>query len=265
MELKTPLFVRSRVGWTPTTAGHLYIDLAKRIIELERQTYAQISMVSSAFSHTISLGISPGRMTDMAADCFQAFNIRFPNIKLALKEGQVFDIIRQMGQQRVDIGFIASSSEFAGLDEIKLHPLRSEGFVLALPAMHPLAQSFSAPAQVPFPTVSLDRFRDCEFMLMQPGTTLREAQDQLFAHAGFQPGIIFESASSQTIYSLVQVGYAAALIPASYAAPTAGSVYFNIDDPMRWTLYAAHHTAHKLSAPEEYFVSLAAKYYKAGN
>ena len=101
-------------------------------------------------------------------------------------------------------------------------------------------------------------------MLMQPGTTLREAQDQLFERAGIQPGILFESASSQTIHSLVQVGYAAALIPASYATPTTRSVYFTVDDPLRWTLYAAHHTSHKLSVPEEYFVTLAANYYRAG-
>jgi len=262
--LKTPLFVRSRVGWTPTTAGHLYIDLAKNVMELKRQTYAQISLVSSSFSHTISLGISPGRMTNMAADCFPAFNSRFPNIKLALKEASVFDIIRQMRRQQVDIGFITSSSEFSDLEEIVLHPLRSENFVLALPCTHPFAQKSGGPAQVPYPTVSLAEFRECEFMLMQPNTTLREAQDQIFAHSGFSPKILFESASSQTIHSLAQVGYAAALIPASYATPTTRSVYFNIDDPIRWKLFAAHHTSHKLSIPEEYFVSLAASYYNGG-
>ena len=101
-------------------------------------------------------------------------------------------------------------------------------------------------------------------MLLRPGTTLREAQNLLFQHAGFTPNVIFESANSQTIHSLVQVGYAAALIPASYAVSSASSVYFHVQDALRWNLYAAHHVHHKLSAHEEYIVNLAAAYCKSG-
>lgn len=261
-QLSTPLFTRSRAGWSPTTAGLLYIDLAKNVIALERQTYTQISTVTSSFPCTISIGISPGRMVDMMASCFPAFNARFPNIKLVLREAPVSDTIRQMRQQKTDIGFITTSSESSQPEEIDLRLLRNEGFVLALPHTHPLAST--APAQIPSPSVPLDHFRDCEFMLLQPGTTLREAQDLLFEHAGFTPNVIFESANSQTIHSLVQVGYAAALIPASYAVPSGSSVYFPVKDSLRWNLYAAHHIHHRLSASEEYIVNLASAYCKGG-
>ena len=89
-QLNTPLFTRSRAGWSPTTAGLLYIDLAKNVVALEHQTYTQISTVTSSFPCTISIGISPGRMVDMMASCFPAFNARFPNIKLVLREAPVF-------------------------------------------------------------------------------------------------------------------------------------------------------------------------------
>ncbi len=255
-ELKTPLFTRSRTGWVPTAAGDIYIELAKNMIELQQRAYAQISLLSDRFVHTINLGISPGRMTEMIASCFRQFSRRFPNIKIALKENSVFDTIQMMRSQSVDLGFLSSSSDLAEFREITARPLRTEQFVLALPSNHPLLPAVDPQGRKAGASIALDRCREFEFMLMQRGTTLRAAQDYLFQEAGFEPNIIFESSSSQTIYTLVQNGYAAAVIPESYAVPTSRTVYYTLEGPLRWTLFAAHHAAHTLSLPEEYIVQL---------
>ncbi len=255
-ELKTPLFTRSRMGWVPTAAGEIYIDLAKNMIELQQRAYAQISLVSEQFTHTLHLGISPGRMTAMIASCFLPFSRRFPNIKIALKENSVNDTIRMMRGQKVDLGFLASSLDFADIREITVLPLKTERFVIALPSNHPRLPDPEPQQQGIWPAISLRACREFEFMLMQRETTLREAQDQLFQNAGFEPKVIFESGSSQTIYTLVQSGYAATVIPESYAVPTRSAVYFVLEDPLRWKLFAAHHIAHQLSRPEEYMTQL---------
>ena len=260
-ELNTPLFVRSRSGWTPTAAGEIYIDLARNVLHLQQHAYTQISLVAGSLTHTLCVGINPGRMTDMIAACIPKFTSRFPNARVVLKEDSVGELLRMLRSQKIDVGFLSYSSGFSGMGEIASEPLLTERFVLALPAAHPFTPTVDGePAPGVPPTIRLAECDRLDFMLMQRDTTLRQAQDTLFRNAGFEPRVIFESGSSQTTRTLMKIGYAAALIPEGYMTSSDLMRYYYVDDPLRWNMYAAYPCGHELTAPEEYMVALAKAY-----
>lgn len=44
-EIGTPLFFRSRNGWTPTVAGKIYLKTAQEMLYMQRETYKQLQDV----------------------------------------------------------------------------------------------------------------------------------------------------------------------------------------------------------------------------
>lgn len=252
-DLRTPLFVRSKNGWYPTAAGEIYIDMAKNILDLQRRAYTEISLVSGSFASNITMGVSAGHMTEMFSDIFPIFNTRFPNIKITLTGSVVFDIISQLKEQQIDLGFIASA--FA-IPDLRTYPLSSERFLIVVPRNHPLSRAKGA--RIPaFSKVPIERFRDCEFILSSEGTTIRLAENEIFKRAGFTPKTIFETSNIRTIYNLAASGYAISILPSSYAAPTNEAVYFYLDTAVRWNRFAATNAKHHLTIPEQYLISLA--------
>ena len=252
-DLRTPLFIRSKNGWYPTEAGKIYIDMAKNILDLQRRAYTEISLVSGSFASSIAMGVSAGHMTEMFSDIFPVFNTRFPNIKITLTGSVVFDIISQLKEQQIDLGFIATSFD---ISDLKTYHLSSERFLIVVPRNHPLSHGSGGPLPA-FSQVPLERFRDCEFILSSEGTTIRLAENELFKRAGFTPKVIFETSNIRTIFNLAASGYAVSILPASYAAPTNEAVYLYLDTPVRWNRFAAIHAKHHLTIPEQYLISLA--------
>ena len=46
-ELGTPLFHRSRTNWRPTKAGEVYLQNARQILRLKKDTYSQIRDIAN--------------------------------------------------------------------------------------------------------------------------------------------------------------------------------------------------------------------------
>lgn len=258
-ELHLKLFTRSRNGWRPTEVGSIYIDMAKNILEERKRAYTQISMISSTFASTITIGISPGQTSDVFAVIFPLFVTRFPNIKIRLVEYKVQDIISGIKERRIDIGFVTSAFPFR---DIQTQELYYEPFVIVVPRLKLPPNLPDINAQPPYPPVPLSRFKDMEFMLMEPETTLRSATDELFRQAGFAPNVAFESSTARTLHTLARNGYATAILPSTYTISSHEAVSFYLDTPLTWRRYAGCHSDRKLSLPEEYIISLANDYYR---
>lgn len=261
-ELNTKLFSRTKDGWTPTVAGSIYIEMARNILDLQRRTYNEISMVADSFTSTITVGTSPGGMASMLATIFPAFNTRFPNIKINLLEARISDILRLVEEGKVNLAFISAGNIDAfSSPHVCAELISTEDLLLAVPMSHPPVTATPASGDQAYPTISLTQFRSTDFMLMSPGTTLRQAEDELFAIAGFQPSVIFEASSIQTVYTFAKTGYAATILPALYVHPSAEIRYYKIDSHPRWNRFVTYSTKQPLSAPEKHLLSLAKSYY----
>lgn len=77
-ELGTQLFVRARNNWHLTQAGAIYVENAKSILLIKKETYNKINDLLEIKEGTIKIGLTPERGTDMFAAIYPGFIINIP-------------------------------------------------------------------------------------------------------------------------------------------------------------------------------------------
>ncbi len=256
--LHTPLFNRTKQGWIPTHAGQIYIDMATRILDIQKKAYVQISDITNNAASFFVVGVTPGRGTRMFSQIYPAFKKLYPDVSVGLVEGTVAKICEQIRSNKIDIGFISGSSESPDIVTI---PQATEEILLMVPNSHPLSALSRTAPEGDYATVDLERFAEDEFLLAGEGTTLRALSDSLFAQAGFTPKIAFETLSLQTLNTLARSGYGLALHPRYYADKVDTAVYFHTRPSASWTLAVANRRGHYITKAEQYMIDLATKFY----
>lgn len=257
-ELQTPLFKRTKQGWTPTYAGQIYIDMAQNILQSQKKAYLQIGDIADNKIGHFTVGVTPGRGTQMFSSIFPKFRTMYPNIKVNLFEGSVQENNEKISSGKVDIGFL--TSDFINPNIITRTQLTEE-IVLVVPKSHPLSYLAEDAPKDDFATVDLQQFENDEFLLAGEGTTLRRLENRMFEEAGFAPKIAFETPSLSTLNMLSRGGYGIAFIPRFYATDTKDAVYFKTTPTASWDLVAAYRKDHYITKAEEYMISLANGYY----
>lgn len=258
-ELRTPLFKRTKQGWLPTHAGQIYIDMAHSVLQSQKKAYLQIGDIAENKTGHFTVGVTPGRGTQMFSAVFPVFREMYPNMKVNLFEGTVLENNEMIAAGKVDIGFLTSGFPHPG---IVTKTQVQEDIVLVVPKTNPLSRLAETAPAGDFATVNLQEFAQDEFLLAGEGTTLRALENQLFADAGFQPKIAFETPSLLTLNMLAKGGYGLSFIPRFYADDTKNAVYLRTEPGGTWELVAACRKDHYITKAEEYMIDLATAYYR---
>ncbi len=257
-ELQTPLFKRTKQGWIPTTAGHIYIDMAKSVLQSKKIAYLQIGDITDNKTGYFTVGVTPGRGTQMFSAIFPAFRAAFPNVRINLFEGTVQENNERIAAGKVDIGFLTSGFPHPS---IITRTQVEEEIVLVVPKNNPLSRLADDAPEGDFATVQLAEFAQDEFLLAGEGTTLRALENQMFREAGFSPRIAFETPSLLTLHMLAKGGYGLSFVPRFYADDTKNAVYLRTVPSASWELIAAYRKDHYITKAEEYMIQLATEYY----
>lgn len=254
-EIGMPLFYRERKKLVPTPAGRILIDAARKILLVRDQTLQTIYHLTHEATETITIGVTPLRGAIVAAQIFPRFSRRFPGIRLKLKEAYTAEL-----QELVKKGLVSYSlgtcydSESPDLDYITIS---REELLLAIPSFHPLASMAAERTGSGFPCIRPEQLFDLPFVLMSPGSTVRAISDFIFAKAGFQPTIVFESNNNLVINNMIRNGAGAGFLPRSVITEDADDIaYFSLSP--RYYLHPCICTAKNrcLSPAERYLVYL---------
>jgi len=259
-ELHTPLFKRTKQGWIPTRAGQIYIDMAHTVLQSQKKAYLQIGDIAEDKTGHFTVGVTPGRGTQMFSAVFPAFRAAYPNVQISLFEGTVLENNEMISAGKVDIGFLTSGFPHPGI--VTATQLK-EDIVLVVPKSNPKAKLAEAADGEDFPLVDLTEFAQEDFLLAGEGTTLRALENQLFAEAGFSPRVVFETPSLQTLNLLSKGGYGLSFIPRFYADDASNAVYFRTTPTAGWELVAAYRKDHYITKAEAFMIGLATEYYHA--
>ena len=79
-----------------------------------------------------------------------------------------------------------------------------------MPSIHPAVeadgcrQPDSRVTTGPFPIANLARFQYEPFVLMYKESTIRAITDEIFRKSGFTPNVLFETASNNTVLSMIE-------------------------------------------------------------
>lgn len=257
-ELGTPLFVRTRSNWQPTPAGQVYLDAARRMLELRHDAYSRIGDLAEQQRRRLTIGLIPERGVDMFTAVYPAFHQAYPQVSLEPVECNVRTIQRQMSAGQLDLG-LATLSEHQQ-DENVYHRMAREEIVLAVPESHPLAPQGSRDRRAA-PVMPLDAFADQPFVRIYQRSTLYELEQPLFESLEVMPRVLFYTSSNVSLYRMVEAGLACALLPAIYATPERRVRYFRLPQRPTWQITLCSRKGAYLSEAERYFLDLCRDYW----
>ncbi|SBW05987.1 putative Transcriptional regulator [uncultured delta proteobacterium] len=261
-EIGTPLFARTKGGWTLTHAGSLYVDAAREILRTKKYMLGEIADIADGQKGRIRIGFSPGRSVGLFKDVFPRFKGTYPNIELRLREAHASELEADVAKGQLDMVF---TSTFKGrYPALEYEVLKQEEFVLAVPRTAKYQRYFDLAgggAGGGIRTVDIGLFRDEEFLLMHPDASMRLVTDSIFARAGFSPKVFFEISVRTTLYSLIEQGYGISIVPRLYSLDRNAVAFFRTEPSGGWEIAAAWLRGSYLSSAQRYLISLARNYY----
>lgn len=260
-ELGTQLFRRSRTDWGLTEAGKIYLDGAKAILNIKKETYNRIYDVSKAKKGKLTIGLTPGRGLKMFTDIYPQLHQRFPYLEIFPIEMRVYLQQQAIARGDIDIGFITLAEKERSND---MHVVvSSEEMVVTIPAGHPLAAKAAPPGE-PLATLDIRELRYEPFVMMDNNSTLRAVSDRIFRDAGVIPNMLFETNNTRSIVSMVESTLCCGIIPYFYVQePSPKIVRFALPDHPSWDMAIIYRKNSYLSSGAKEFIRLAQDYWGA--
>ncbi len=260
-EIGTPLFFRSRTGWSPTEAGEVYLSAAREMLRLKRETYHRLQDITDAKKGSLSIGFPPERGAHMFTSIYPVFHKEYPGIVINVSEVSVRRQQQMIIQGSLDIGFMTLQDNQRTDDEYL--PISTEELVLAVPSVHPLCSQAKPGGKGPYPELDLEGLKYEPFALMYRESTIRQWVDTIFRQAGFVPNVLFETARARTILHMVGARMCCGLVPESDTLALREDVsYFCLPDHPSWKIVASYRKNSYLSSPTMYLVQLASQYWQ---
>lgn len=258
-ELGTPLFVRARGNWTPTLAGEAYLEAARQMLLLKKDAYHRISDCAVKARRSLSVGLIPERGIDMFVAVYPAFHRQFPLVQIEPRECAVADMQRMIHAGDLDLGLATLTPEQR--DDGIYHLLAEEEILLAVPPGHPLSGAGSLdPSEAP--ETKLLRFADTPFVRIYQRSTLFQLTQALFEQAGFEPQVLFSTASNLSKYRIVALGLGCALLPRTYAIAGDGVRYFRLPQHPCWQVTLCSRRGGWLGQAERAYIELCRDYWR---
>jgi DNA-binding transcriptional LysR family regulator len=258
-QLGVLLFDRTSTPLRLTFAGELYIETAKRILDLNDQMIQQMDDIADLKKGRLTIGSSPFRSTYLLPQVLPLFQRQYPGIEIVLAEGTTAELEEFALNGTTDFSIVLlpiSENIFA------YEPILTEELLIALSPQHPLSKQNrgSNSNQPPWTNINISELKDVPFILMKHGQRLHQTLLDLCAQAGFKPKIILESQSMEAAQALVVAGLGATLLPDTLVRLRYMSehpCYFSIKESINTrTVVVAYRKEKYLSKAARLFISL---------
>lgn len=154
--LGAPLLVRNRQGVTPTPAGRTLLQHARTLLSQAERLREDLGAFRGGLAGQIRVLSNTNALTEFLPEALGAFLTQHPQVSVDLEERLSDEIVGLIAEGVGDIGIVAGTVDTG---QLETYPFRSDRFVLAAPAGHPLAEQASVPfAEVlAYDLVGLDR------------------------------------------------------------------------------------------------------------
>jgi DNA-binding transcriptional LysR family regulator len=141
-EVGTQLFHRTTRGVALTDAGVVFAQRAAQILAASDEALLEAREAGTGRSGRLVIGFVHSLSYSMLPAVLPGFRHRHPGIQVSLREVNVADKESALLSEQIDVGIYRPIVRHP---EIELLPIHEEGFVLALPALHPLAKRRRVP------------------------------------------------------------------------------------------------------------------------
>lgn len=202
-ELGVQLLDRLGRGATPTPAGGLLLDYARRILRLTHEARQAIDQFQGRMSGELVVGGStiPGEYILPAL--IGQFKGKYPDISICLRVGSSRQVSQWVEEGRVEMGVVGARPPGRALQS---RQLMADEMVIVVSADHPWTARKS---------VTLEDVRQEALILRERGSGTREALERALAQAGLDLAafrVAGEMGSTQAVKQAVRAGVGISLI-----------------------------------------------------
>lgn len=222
-ELGTALFERTHNKLILTAAGELYVEAAKKVLQIKKNLYQEIQSVHNK-GH-ITLGVTSQLGLKMLTVIIPQVKEAYPEVTIEITEGTLTQLVGMLQEENLDCAVMAIADMKALLlDSVTI--LGEEEILLAVPRSHPFARRH--PQAAISWDMMFDELKNENFLLSKRGSTLRECIDRIFLDYEFIPNTMFETNSVQTMQAMVAMGIGVTFLGRSCAEDEGKIRYYSL-------------------------------------
>lgn len=225
------LLHRAPAGVTPTAAGGVLIDRARRLLAEADDLLEAVRHQIAARGGRVRLGASTGALAHLLPKALEALAAKHPEIDVRVAVSTSEETMARLAAGRLDIGVVALPQP--SLRGLRVQAWRRDPVLAFVPAAWKPPRQVTPAWLAARPLISNDR-----------STRLSRQTADWFATAGERPTARIELNFNDAMKSLVAAGYGAALLPHEAGAPAPDARI--VMRPLKPALYRALGLGHRV-------------------
>lgn len=214
--LGVPLLQRDRRGAEPTDAGRTLLHHARVITQQMQRMRADMGQHASGLKGQVRVLCNTSALAEFLPDALAGFMASHPQVNIDLEERLSYDIVQAMRDGLADIGVIADSVDYSGLQTF---PFRDDQLVLAMAPGHPLAQQLKRRRSAAF-----EEALSYEFIGLAGDSALQKYVAEQAAKTGKRLAYRVRLRSLDAVCRMVAGGAGVAVLPESAVLRAQGAM-----------------------------------------
>lgn len=235
-QLGASIFVRSKTAIELTPTGQVYVQAARRILQIETQMNESLSALSGASEGMLHLGLPYQRADELLPQVLADFYTLYPHVRIEAVTAPRQELERMLLGGELDMALISGEAENTRLD---YQLIASDEVVLLAGKKTSLAQRIPSGS-----TVSLRECLGERFVLPADSLHFSRTYDELIAQAGLTPDIVCRTDDSQCAKRVCAVCSLVMLCPfitlLSDTPAMQQLAHYRLNDSSFTPLYMAH-------------------------
>lgn len=188
-QLGAPIFARSTTPVSLTPAGQIYVQAARRFLQIETQMNESLAALSGHTAGLLRLGLPQQRADELLPQVLAEFQAAYPEVRVQTVSPPCAELERMLLGSELDMALISGEADN---DKLDYQLIASDEVVLLAGRKTKLAQRIPSGS-----TVSLSACEGERFVLPAETLPFARAYDELLARAGLSPFVALRTDDSQ--------------------------------------------------------------------
>lgn len=222
-QLQMAIFDRSKTPIQLTEAGEYYISYIEKMLSLQQEMQAYFATLRQEHNGVLNIGSAAFFCAHILPDIIQQFKSDYPGYVVNLLEANASDLTQYLNTNIVELSMDVDNMDSSIYNSVEL---AEEDIILAVPADYQINERLTkyvisfdeicsrAYRIKDFPAVSMQLFKDEQFLLLKQGNDLYKRGLKMCKNAGFVPQVFMYLDQMLTSYYIAKNGKGIAFIRA---------------------------------------------------
>ncbi len=231
-DLGEELFIRHGSSVKLTDAGSIYIDIGRKILDLEKEMYSRLTDLRENKTGNIVIGVAPFRSAFIMPEVIKVFRKKYPGISIILDE-RVSDELKtnaEQGEYDLCISTLPIKESLFNYEH-----MTDEEIVIAVPKNHPSEVVFNAASEKDgnrvCPVIDIKLLNNENFIMRGENQRVQKIFDEACRMYNVKPKKAVECINLEAAHSMVSSGIGLTAVPYSlvkYSKESGSTSYYSV-------------------------------------